>query len=139
MGVHQLFEPAPVRAFLAIRHLPPDDRPCHVYREGGITLLTVDPRHTRFEITKWNVEHLSSAEVTAFRAGFGLPPLGSDAPGWIVDDRPCLLYVPPALRLTGAPPLQGGATLIRNRAVHRLLADEMALYAQEVNAAPRRA
>lgn len=48
----------------------------------------------------------------------------------MTEDGPCLLYVPAALRLTGAPPLQGGDEL-RRRFRAGELTDEIAAYMAE--------
>jgi hypothetical protein len=136
VDVRRFVRLAPVRMLLAIREIPAGREPCHLFRDGEYSLLSCDPRWSRLEITCWNVEHLTVDEANMYRAGFGLPPLPNRAPDWITDDRPCFLYVPPALRLTGASALQGGRELARRRALGQIEM-ELAAYRSELNAASR--
>lgn len=127
--VRQLRAVARPRVFLEVRELEAPLRPAHCRRWPGTTAVVVDPRCRRWEITAWMLDTLTVTEQNVMRAAFGQPlidPAGRCAPvePWMVDDEPCYLYVPPALRWTGASALQGGRH-VRNRRAHGQLDQEM--------------
>lgn len=129
MGVVDLFPEPPVEVYvrLAILQRPP----VHVWRRDGMTLLTCDPRATRMQITARSVELLEDEEIAVVRRGYGLPPIDERAPDWITEDAPAFLYVPPTLRLHGAPAIQGGRVLPQRRRLG-LLEEEWAAWRQEL-------
>lgn len=119
------------RVLLQIRELAESCRPVHRRHRSGVTLLTVDPRHSRFEITASIVAQCEVVEVEVIRAAFGLPPVSERAPDWVTDDELCLLWVPKSLRVPGQPALQGGSELTRRRRAG-LLEWERLAYAGEI-------
>lgn len=119
---------APVTVFLSLVEMPDSLRPCHAERRGSLTLLECDPRHTREEITAGVYDVLGPAERDYVQEAFGLVP-GQYLPDWTVEGA-ALLYVPPRLRLPGAPALQGGAELDRRRADGLLAAEHEACLAE---------
>ena len=118
-----------MRVFLRIKELPDMCQPAHLRRRDDLTLVTVDPRNTRLIITTWCVDTLTHQEREAYLQAFGVPA-DTPAEDWMTDDGPCLLYVPPSLRLTDDPPLQGGTELLR-RFREGTMQDEIALYMNE--------
>lgn len=124
-----------MRVFLRIKELPETVRPCHVWRERGMTLLKADPRETRLTLTQWCVDNLTPQERDAFLEAFGVLS-GAPAEDWMTDDDPAFLYVPPALRVPGDPPLQGGRELARRFHADALV-DETAAYMAETARAAR--
>lgn len=121
-------EPEP-RVFLRIQRLQ-SGRPSHVWRSHGMTLLTCDPRHSRLAITSYNLQLLTEAEANVVRRAYGLPPVHQPAPNWITEDGPAFVYVPPELRLHGAPAIQGGRDLPRRRRLGLLDAEWRAWQAE---------
>ncbi|MCW2957183.1 MAG: hypothetical protein JWO69_2052 [Thermoleophilia bacterium] len=99
-----------VAVYLTFRLLPQMSGPGRIARRPGKTLVALDPRHTRIEVATFSVDNLSATENAAMRRGWGI---GTACPEWMVTDDLCVLYVPPPLRLTDGPPLQGGAELVR--------------------------
>lgn len=124
-----------MRVFLRIKELPEACQPGHLRRREGKTLVTVDPRNTRLAITQWCVDVLTTEERAAYLLAFGVPP-ETPAEEWMVEDGPCLLYVPPSLRLTDDPPLQGGEEL-RRRFREELMDDEISMYLAETQQSAR--
>lgn len=119
MAVVDLFpEPGP-KVFLRMQILQ-SGRPAHVWRRDGMTLLTCDPRHTRLAITSYAMEILTEPELNIMRAAYKLPPVHESAPAWITENKPAFLYVPPEVRLHGAPAIQGGRELPRRRRLGQL-------------------
>lgn len=114
--------------FLRVKELPEACQPAHIRRRHGMTLLTVDPRQTRLALLTWCVEVLTPEERAAYLEGYGVSTVRAE--DWMAEDVPCLLYVPPALRLTGHPPLQGGTELSR-RFQQDTLTDEIEAYMAE--------
>lgn len=123
---------------LRIRLLDPSCRPCRMRRRYGVTMVAIDPRASRCEITAWMVDNLTPLEQNIARSAFGLHAVEELVPleEWMVDDDPCFLYVPPGLRTKGAPALQGGSELARRRRLG-LLGREMEAYRQELSASLR--
>jgi hypothetical protein len=112
--------------YLQIFELPDHERPMAVYRrdEERKTIIAVDPRATRFAITQAAVDRLTVAEQNEIRDAMGFARVGEYLPDEFMSDKPCLLYVPPALRVPGDDPLQGGVELARRLACGDL-ADEL--------------
>jgi hypothetical protein len=106
--------------FLTFRPLRPGCGPVWVTRLHDMTIIAVDPRATRLEITEAMVSKLNGPEADYSRAAYGFGPVGTLLAAWAIEDAPALLYVPPALRLTDTPPLQGGRELARRRAAGAL-------------------
>jgi hypothetical protein len=119
----------PAELFVTLIELPDVCRPCRARRRYGITLLAVDPRDDRMHIATWVVDNLTREEIDVLRRSYGMPPVHRRA-----DDRallgPCLLWVPPSLRLPNAPALQGGRELARRQAVGQLR-EEITLWRRE--------
>lgn len=124
---------------VTIRELPYQDYPVLVHREQDVTVVAIDPTASRMEVvmgcTQPFPEGLDAEELDAVRSGYGMAPAGQGyAPDDLVSDKPCLLFVPQALRVDGEPALQGGAELARRRDVGGLLEDEYAWLAAEQSA-----
>lgn len=134
VGVYDLFADPLPRVYLSIAKL--DSPPCHVWHEGGVVLLTCDPDATRLEITTWCVDHLEREEWDALCVGWGYE-VGQPVPDWTCDDEPAHLYVPPALRLPGAPAIQGGRALSARRKANNI-DREWSAYMNELRATARR-
>lgn len=122
-------EPEP-QVFVRLQYLQ-SGRPSHVWRSDGMTLLTCDPRASRLEITSYNLQILTEQEANIIRRAYGLPPVHESAPDWITEDAPAFLYVPPAVRLHGAPAIQGGRELPQRRRMG-LLVDEWKAWQDEI-------
>ena len=88
--------------YLQFRVLPDSCRPCWLYREDGATLIAIDPRTTKAEAIVWCVDNLTTAELNAYRAAYGLPCVGVPLPEGVMVDEPVDCYIPPALRLRNA-------------------------------------
>lgn len=96
--MHVLSPTQKARIYLQFDELPEPCRPVLVVRDGGATLVTVDPRSTKFEATCYCADNLTAEELDAYREAFGAPS-GTVAPDTWTSDEPVVRYVPPALRL----------------------------------------
>lgn len=95
----------PTRLYLMICELDVHNLPAMVERRGHRTLVAWDARSLRVDITARLLDILTDEEIALMADGLGVSwPL----PEWCVEARPALLYVPPALRLPGHGPIQGG-------------------------------
>lgn len=99
---------------VALVVLPPDCWPLMVERVCGITVLWMDPRATRKTLTDAMVLTLTPAELAQAREAYGQVPSGPLC-DWTQQEEPALLWVPPMLRMKGAPALQGGVELARRQ------------------------
>jgi hypothetical protein len=125
-----------VRIYLTIRQPPfPEDSPVYVRDcfDGFTKLVSVDPRASRVDIALASAAIFTEAERNFMRAAYGMTLVDQD---WAEDDNTltfgdlCLLYVPPALRVPGESPLQGGVELDRRREAG-LIDEELAMLAVE--------
>lgn len=85
--------------YLQFKLLSPASQPCLVVREDGATLLTIDPRSRRGEVSSWVVEHLTRTEQNAYRAAYGQPPVDQPLDDRLFSDDPVILHIPESLRL----------------------------------------
>lgn len=106
--------------YQTVRPLPVSCGPAYVKRKHGKSLLAVNPRATRLEISEWMADNMWPEELEMIRRAYMIAPLGEPAPEWVTADQPALLYVSPELRLPGEHALQGGAVLH-----HRMLDDDL--------------
>lgn len=123
-----------VDVYLWIRPLPSRCFPARIVREDGMTLLMVDPTCTRMQVTQYSLDHLTPAELAAYRDAFGQPPPGEALDDWMVDDGPCFLYVPPVLRLRRHRAIQGGPDERERRRSEGLLEQELIAWRAELQA-----
>ena len=86
-----------------VRLLPEPCRPAHVIRHCGITVIAVDPRSTRAQITCWGPDHLTEPEMNTFRDAYDEPPVGQPLTDVWMSDLPFPLEVPARVRMTGTP------------------------------------
>lgn len=114
---------------LTLRVMPESCRPCRVVRLQGRALMAVDPRGTRLGVMLWMVDHLTRAEFSAVTQAYGCRP-GQPCGQWMTAPAPILLYVPQAIRQTGAPALQGGIELQRRIAAGEMRVEWAALSAE---------
>lgn len=125
---------ADVEVYFAVRIMPEECRPGRVVRQGHRTFVVYDPRMIRAVGMAWMVDNLTPAELDAIWPSYqggaerGDPTVDTS---WIANGEPVLLYVPPHLRLDGAPALQGGSELTR-RMVAGQLAEELQMLADEL-------
>lgn len=96
---------------VTIRPLRPGARPCFVTRHDGMTLLTIDPTAGKLEVADYCAQRLTTEEFQLLRRGYGAGPIGTPAPDCFMEGT-VFLYVPAALRLPGAPAVQGSATTL---------------------------
>lgn len=87
---------------VVVRQLPASYRPAQVRRHEGVTLVAVDPRSTRLDVTAWAVDALTRDELDAFRVAYGQPPVGAPLDDAWMTDEPFPRTVPSSLRLETA-------------------------------------
>ncbi len=117
---------------IALVLLPAACWPLMIERVCGVTLVWMDPRATRKTLTDALVLGLTDAELVPVREAYGQIPTGP-LHQWTQDEAPAILWVPPSLRLRGAPALQGGVELARRQRLG-LMAPEIACMKQGVEA-----
>ncbi len=112
---------------LTIRTLHQTDVPAMLERRGHRTLIAKNATANRLQVTDWLICNLTPEERQIVVAAYGLTfPL----PNWTTSLRPVMLWVPPALRLPGAPALQGGAELLRRKSRGELHLENAALHTE---------
>jgi hypothetical protein len=125
-----------VRIYLTIRQPPfAEDSPVYVRdcADGFTKLVCVDPRASRVDIALASAAIFTEAELNFISAAYGMTLVGQEIPesdDTLMSGDLCLLYVPPALRVPGESPLQGGTELDRRREAG-LLDEELTLLAVE--------
>lgn len=115
-----------MRCYLTLDELPDSLYPAFVYRQDGLTLLTVDPRATRLEATVRSAEILSEQEAAIYVQAYAETMVGTLGG---CDSR-VTLYVPLSIRLEGDQPTQGGMELLRRHEAGEM-EDEMAMIVRE--------
>lgn len=93
-----MHRPTPARCYVQIRFLPDACRPAYVIRHRGKTLVAVDPRSSRREVSEWGPEHLTFPERDILRRAYDQPPADLPMGDWI-SDLPIPASVPTPLRL----------------------------------------
>lgn len=96
-------ECATVQVYLLVEPCPPG-QPIHVYREGSVTLLFLDPEATRVDIS-WAVrDDLTRCEIEVVRAGYSLDPQTDEVPAHILGPygAKCDRRIPAPLRFPTA-------------------------------------
>lgn len=89
--------------YLEVAPLPPECWPAWVVRADGATLVTVDPSSTRAEVAGWSPDHLTEAEMNAYRVAYRQPLVGRPLDDWWMTAGGYPLDVPEQLRLLPEP------------------------------------